>query len=443
MVLKTTMDVTNIEPVLRALLDRGHHVTAVIVGKPDRAAELRERYAEELPGLVVRFVPGRRGDRWAVPAAFLRRRIDDAFARRRENRVQPALLAVLRAVERAVPPGPEVEAIVRERRPDRLVVMLPLGPASDRVDFLRASRALGAATVYASASWKSLTGGLLLGEPDLVVTANAHQRAAAIKAHGIAPERVVAAGAPGFDHWAGWQPERSREELSAQARLDPGRPYVLYVCSALRRRTRRGDGELPLLRDWVARLRAADDPRLREAGILVRPHPGLALPSDGLGAAGESVAVWPATEGATLDERRSSLFDSIHHAAVVVGVNTSAFVDAALIGRPCVRMALPGDEALPVHLRHLAAVGEGVLTLPRTPVEQDAAVARALAGQAPPADREAVARLVRPRGGDTPAAVEMAQAIEGAAPSSLRRRRRRPATPGRRARPRPSRSRRP
>ena len=67
--------------------------------------------------------------------------------------------------------------------------------------------------------------------------------------------------------------------------LPPG-PYLLFACSS----RFIAEDETQFVREWVERLRAAADPRLRELGVLVRPHPQTHATGDTSGAPGSTLS---------------------------------------------------------------------------------------------------------------------------------------------------------
>ena len=145
------------------------------------------------------------------------------------------------------------------------------------------------------------------------------------------PESVVVTGAPAYDHWFDWQPGLTREEFGAAAGLDPSRPIVLYAGSS----EFIAPDEPAFVRRWVEAVRAQGG-SLADAGLLVRPHPlaafGLPRAPDrrpaGLGLAGVTGSSRsPARRGRTTSTR-STTRDA------VVGINTSAQIEAAIVGRP-------------------------------------------------------------------------------------------------------------
>ena len=68
-------------------------------------------------------------------------------------------------------------------------------------------------------------------------------------------------------------------------------------------------------------------------------------------------------------ESRADYFDSLYHAAAVVGLNTSALVEAAIVDRPVFTMLLPEfreNQEGTFHFHHLLTVGDGFLNVARS-----------------------------------------------------------------------------
>jgi hypothetical protein len=150
----------------------------------------------------------------------------------------------------------------------------------------------------------------------------------------------VVTGAQCFDLWFDRQPTLDRDAFCAKVGLDATRPFVTYVCSAL---FRGSPSEAEFVRKWIAAMRASGHPSLRDAGVLVRPHPKRAFEWNTVDLAGiENVTLWPPRAAApNNDETKADYFDSLFHAAAVVGINTSAQIEAGIIGRPVHTFLLP------------------------------------------------------------------------------------------------------
>ena len=180
-----------------------------------------------------------------------------------------ALSSSLQAMDAAIPTDPAIDGFIRQSKPDVLLVTPLIEPGSPQVDYVRSARAQGIPTALCVASWDNLTNkGLIHAPVDLVAVWNDAMKDEAVRFHGIAPEKVAVTGAAAFDHWFDWRPSTTREAFCARVGLRPDRPYLLYLCSS----RFVAPHEVPFVRRWVEHIRRSTG-AVREAGILVRPHP--------------------------------------------------------------------------------------------------------------------------------------------------------------------------
>jgi hypothetical protein len=342
-----------------------------------------------------------------VYATFVR-----AFGRSRASRA--LLAAILRGLERVVPTAPGIEAFLREQRPDLLLVTPLIELGSQQVDYVKAARALGIRSALCVASWDNLTSkGLVRVLPDHVVVWNEAQKREAAALHGVPADRVRVTGAQLFDRWFTTTPSRSREEFCATVGLDPAKPFLLYVGSSVFI----APDEVPFAERWLATLRGAADPAVADVGALVRPHPANARQWRAFDvSAFENTALWPPIgTDPTSPGFKEDYFDSLYYSAGVVGINTSAQIEASIIGRPVFTVRAPEfahaqDGTL--HFKHLVQDG-GVVHVAATLEEH----VRQLAGFTAGADawavrnRSFVESFIRPHGIDTPVAPRFAAAV--------------------------------
>jgi hypothetical protein len=397
------------EGTLRSRLARGLRTTLTYffyLGDPfDGAPQLRARARRKAPGIVRRLTRG-------GPLAF-------RFGRR-------LLAAVLRPLERRIPPQPAVVDYLRERSPDLLLVSpLIVGQTASQLDYVRAARRLGIPSVFLVASWDNLTTkSPIFDPPDRVVVWNDAQRREAEELHGVPGDRVLVAGAHSFDHWFAWKPSTTREQFCKKVGLDPERPYLLYMCSSP---LVAGPKEAAFVESWLQRIRARED-TLRAAQVLVRPHPNFKIAkqwASANGRLGEGVVVWPVPSGnASISPRalaasRADFYDSVYHSAAVVGVNTSALIEAAIMDRSVYAVRdddLREGQQEMLHFSLIAEFAGGLLNIADSYDEHARQLAEALAGHR---EEEQAARrarflqgFVRPAGLDLPAATVLADALE-------------------------------
>jgi FkbM family methyltransferase len=445
--------VRNFESTLRMLCERGHSVHLAFQGKvkytqldpTDIAAQLAAAYPSFSYGDITL-----RSDGWGLLGRELRlgldylRYLEPAYdnapkLRERATREAPAsvlerarrgglrsalarraLAARLRAMNRAIPRDREIDAYLRGMRPDVLAVTPLIEPGSPQAEYLRSARALGIRTAYCVASWDNLTNkGLIHGPVDLVAVWNDAMKREAVGLHGVPARRVVVSGAAAFDHWFDWPLREPREAFCARVGLRTDRPYVLYLCSS----KFVAPEEVPFVRTWAEKIRRSAGV-LRDVGILIRPHPQNAEQWEGVDLSSlGAVSVWPAARAATapVDEQtRSDYFDSMYHSAAVVGINTTAEIESAILGRPVYTLLAPEfreTQEGTLHFNHLRQVNGGLIHVAGDFTEHLAQLEGAVRDPhgADVRCRRFVEAFVRPHGIDVPATPKLVEALEALA----------------------------
>jgi hypothetical protein len=392
------------------------------------------RYADS-PALRQRFVDKLdwRIDYSRLPKAFkppLHRKVarlgaDEALARK--------TLARLQRIEEAIPPSRRITGFLADQRPDAVLASPVIEFASAQVEYLKAARALGFRTGICVASWDNLTGkGLLRFVPDRVFVWNDIQRDELETMHGIPPDRVVLTGAQRFDDWFDRRPSTTADEFKLNVGLDPGQPYVLYLCSS----QFIAPDEVGFVRRWLAAVRTG----LPHVGVLVRPHPQNAAQWRDVDLGDANATVWP-REGQQPDagEARAGYFDSLAHSACIVGINTSGLLEAGIVGKAVLTVADPVFAATQqgtLHFRYLRWENGGLLHVASDLDEHVPQLQRAVEQGEEDARqvRAFVERFTRPHGLDQPAAELVANGIEELGRlGPLRRARQAPGTLARRA----------
>jgi hypothetical protein len=431
---------------LEVLRARGHHVVLAASSKnPKKPVDLTDvRPDVEIAGILPL-----RGDATATLARAIRgtanflRFLDPRFegttalrARMRDKYLPPSLrfldrfrrlpriplrlaLRGLSTFERALPTSPALDAFLREQGADVVLVSPLVNGASEQAEVLRCARALGLPTGACVASWDNLTNkGLLHGKPDRVFVWNQDQRREAIELHAVAPERVVVTGAQSFDRWFGRAPSRDRAAFCEHVGLGEPSPFVLFAGSS-GFVARGSEEEKRFVLRWLETLRRSGVPALRDVGVLVRPHPFLTADwaHEDLSRFGR-VAVWPrSTPNSLVEEDRSDYFDSLFHAHAVVGINTSAMIEAAIVGRPVHTVldpAFAASQGGTLHFRYLPIERGGFVRAARNLQEHAVLLANDLGDARSGRDSATAAfvdRFVRPCGLDHPAAPILADAI--------------------------------
>ena len=440
------------ESVLRRLMERGHSVRlAVERSKKEVWPAWVYALADQYPALQIGSSPSLQEDRWFELATRLRqarfylRFLEPKYrgmgallgrARSRAPRLvillaetigigragRRMLAEILDFLDRATHTPAQFHAHLREQRPD-LIVLTPLVVLrTSQIDLARAAIELGIRNVFAVASWDNLSSkGELTFAPQQILVWNEVQRGELAEFHGVDSARVAVTGAQLFDEWFEKRPSTTREEFCARVGLRADRPIVLYVCSAL---LEGSPPEPTFVERWARQLRASARRSVRDCGILIRPHfkrgdEWRSVRFDGL----DNVVCWPPLGAVPADAgSKTDYFDSLFHAAAIVGLNTSAMIEAAILGRPVLTVLLPefrDSQEGTVHFHYLLHGPNALLRSTRSLDAHTGDLAEVL--ERPGIDRERVARFVRtfvrPAPVDVPATTRFVDNLEALAAS--------------------------
>ena len=483
--------VRNYEYALRHLAAQGHqiHISTISSRNKLREKATLNRLMADCPNVRFRRWPKVERSVWSVAALAIRstqdyiRYLDPRYKsakalRRRVAAKTPvggvwfatifahfgawsrrACLWVLSCLDHAMPLHEAALAKLIKEKPDVFLVTPLIDVGSLQVEHLKVAKALGIPTALCVASWDNLTNkGLIREIPDRIFVWNEAQRREAIELHGAKPENVVLSGAQLFDHWFNMAPTESRETFCQKVNLNPQHPFILYIGSS---RFIAPD-EAVFLSTFMSELRSSSDLELRDAGVLVRPHPtnirhwrtferpaaktrnnqstetaDLFRPREAWQARErqllrfEKLAFWPPLETVP-DDGQDSLWDffssentldyfhSIYHSGVVVGVNSSGMVEAGIVGRPVCAPVVPEfshSQGGTLHFDHLLQVGGGLLYTATTMESFLQVIGERLrANQHPdPKSHRFTEAFIRPRGIDHEASPILAQEIEALA----------------------------
>ena len=326
------------------------------------------------------------------------------LAFRKDGRRNLASLFAL--MEETIPSDTTIEGFLQAERPDVVLVTPLINFGSYQADYVKSARALGIPVGFPVFSWDNLSNkGLIHVVPDRVFVWNSRQRLEAVKMHHVPADNVVVTGAPRFDDFFQMAPRQSRGEFCAAVGLDPARPIVAYLCSSEFVSNR----EVEFVSRWIDELRA--DRELRECGILIRPHPREQKPWRKFTPPPGAVVAFP--RGLNSDH---TLFDTVYHSAAVVGLNTSAELEAGIVGRP-VFTILAGEHAEgqqgTIHFRYLLKEHGGFVEVAPDFDTHRRQLAAAVRGEFDAtAIREFINGFLRPRGLHVPATPLLVSAIE-------------------------------
>ena len=444
----------NLDTIMRDLCGRGHQVTflhgtrladpglepkkkrAIFMGRGLKAVE------SEIAGVASGFRPGP-PERWQRLLSLGRQVVNRAIYLRKDHpspeRVvaglekdmgpalvarfstprwqrilaRPAALRTWRWIEEAGPASPTLVALLREIDPHVLLVAPTIWPKTPiEADYFRAARSLGIPTIGYVNSWDNLTSkGTVHVVPDIFIVWNEPLAQEAVELHDLPPRAIRVTGAPHVDRFFTMRPSVAAEAMRQEMGCAPDRPYVVFLCSS---RTLIASEV-----DLVTRLADALAHRFPEGAptLVVRPHP--TNPDPWAEYAHPGVAVYPRL-GDQADSPTSwqDYCNQLAHAACVFGLNTTAFLEAVVVDRPCLTIVADefwASQARTGHFRHL--LKGDFLEVSRDAAEVAGRVARILAGadEKKEGRREFTRWFLRPCGLDRPVSAIVADVIERAA----------------------------
>lgn len=451
-ILKQLGYIRHFDRVIAQLVDHGHHVT---IGSQDGVREIPQSIAG-YSGVSVVSCPKKRGDSWREHASLLRRSSDYlrylepkyAKAGKLRARAFSKLIHTLsqgtrepnegwseaatslsrlelrrlreffRLMEDELPSDPDIRLFISDQDPDVILISPLVDIGSGQTEFVTAARALEIPVAMVLFSWDNLsTKGTIHAVPDRVYVWNQLQKKEAIELHGVPDGRIRITGASRFDRFFELAPVTTRTELFEPLGLDPSRPLVTYLCSS----RFVAAGERQFLDRWIRAIRTCSDQNLRECNILIKSHPDL---NKEWADAGEQNFRWNAVGNAVVtkpfDDARITvvrskftaeqfLYECLYHASAVVGLNTSAEIESAIVGRPVYTMMVPEDladgQTGTLHFYYLLRPHGGFVEVAHDFDEHCRQIALGLAGHY---DKDRIKTFVReflrPRGPRKPAA---------------------------------------
>ena len=321
-------------------------------------------------------------------------------------------------LEQLLPSDPSFEQFIAAQQPDVMLITPLVSFGGLQSDFVKAARRLGIPSACLVFSWDNLTNkGVMHERPDRTFVWNETQRQEAITLHRVPADTVVATGAPRFDPFFRRTVSMTREAFCQSLGLDPSAKLIGYLGSSPIVSVR----EPEFTTRWIEALRQSDNPQLRNAQVVLRPHPRAKTvwtehprfadrgPSSHHG---QGLAV-TRPKSATGDQ---GLFDTLFHVDAVVGLNTTAELEAGILGKPVYTITVPEfatGQAGSHHFHYLLRNNGGFVECANGLEQHLDQLADGLAGRF---DRQGIhdfiEQFLRPRGFDTPVGPVFADEIE-------------------------------
>jgi len=318
----------------------------------------------------------------------------------------------LKQVERFIPPDRAICDWLQAQAPSIVVASPFIFSLSEELEYVKAAKSLKITTLVAVLSWDNLTTkGTFHIIPDVTLVWNEALAEEAVRLHAVPRKTIVETGALPFDFWFEMRPALDRASFCRRIGVSPDSQVLLYLCSS----PYIGRDEVPFVLEFARVLHQR--PETRAVRLLVRPHPLNAGIWDEVAA--ENITIWPKkSEFVDVPEAKQSYYDTIYHAVAAVGLNTSAFLETAIVDRPCITIMSERYAEKQTGLAHFQHLLDGdFLQVAHGFSEAVEVVADILKGKdiKAPQRRRFVGNFIHPRGLDKPVHEITARVIEGIA----------------------------
>lgn len=262
------------------------------------------------------------------------------------SRVARSLMSFL---ESRIPPDKKIVKWLNEFRPHVIFASPYVFRQDFEVEYTKAARSLNIPVIGSLLSWDNLTSKSTYHvRPDYLFVWNQSLVGEAVQIHDFEPRQVFVSGASVYDPWFDLSPSTDRASFCARAGLDPSKPYVLYLCSS----KSISDRETDLIRMLITHLEMVDEGS--RPALLVRPHPFKEMGDE---LENDWVKIFPkGGQRPDTDEARAGYYDSLYHSSAVIGVNTTGFLEAAILDKPCLTVITPltsAGQEMRAHFKHL------------------------------------------------------------------------------------------
>jgi hypothetical protein len=306
--------------------------------------------------------------------------------------VHRAVAGAFRDVERLIPANEALVDLIDRLGVDAMLIVSRCLLGGPEPEVIKAARRLGIPSVMLVWSWDNLSSKAIQNEhPDRLLVWNELQAREAVELHGMRPEGVMVVGAANFDAFY--------DELAAAEPVE--HPLtVLYLGSS----PKVAPVESAIFDRWLEAVRPLG------ARVILRPHP----------AAREAWESWTAPADVEVVEPHAKIEPAalsrlLARADAVVGLNTSAEIEAAIAGKPVLTFRA-GAEARgqegSIHFTYLLEQNGGFVLDAATLEEHVAKLGTVLRGDWDPEPlRRFVESFVRPNGLERPVTPSLAQAI--------------------------------
>lgn len=313
-------------------------------------------------------------------------------------------------LEKVIPIEGMYRKILSQYTPDIVIASPYVFTQSIEIDFVRAAKKMNIKTAAMIYSWDNLTTkGILQCWPDQIVVWNQNQIKELEGIHGYPKSQVRALGAPSLDFWFDYKNTIDKKTFLSQLGIYEDKVIVTYLCSS---RTIAPD-EQSFVDEFAETFYRQLDPQ--RYVLLVRPHPEnertwFNNQNDKFIIAPKITSDIFRVEGA-----RGYFYSTLLHSSCVVGMNTTAIIEALILSTPCISILSEKHKQTQVDTPHYNyLVDSGAVSIAKDfdkACEYIATYAEATIPMDAKAANEFVQSFVRPNGLNVSSSYVAAQAF--------------------------------
>ena len=256
-------------------------------------------------------------------------------------------------IESNIPSISTVKDMLAQMKPDIVIAAGFILLDCWDVEYIKAAKAMSIPTIVPILSWDNLLiKGTFTMTPDIVLVWNEGLAEEAMSVHDIPRENLQISGAPVFDYFFDLKPKLEKDSFQLSVGLPADAKYLLYL----------GSGVSIVSDDTENVIKIAkalqSNPELSNIYLLVRPHPYNADAWKDFHA--DHIHVWPGELVMPItDEARQEFFHALYFSEAVMGVNTSAMLESAILDKPCVTILSTHGQSQLKEIGHFHHLLEG------------------------------------------------------------------------------------
>lgn len=248
--------------------------------------------------------------------------------------------SILQYLKRFYVPNHKAIKILSDTNPDIVLsTSLIYPPWQEDYWLALAAKLLNIPLIGFVLTWDNLTTkSLIQVMPDLIFCWNKFHKRELMEYHKVSEDRIEMVGPYTLEKWLKPQKATRRDKFCERYKLNPQRPILTYLCSSP---AIAGDKEEKKVLEWAS---AHEDYQ-----IIVRPHPDNPI---------ELTNKWvPNPAAVTIGG--GDAFDTYFHSEKLFCLNTSAAIEAMLIGKPVEAIDPAGTNTDSIHYRELRPFWDG------------------------------------------------------------------------------------